>query len=170
MGGQGGGVRAVGEPEVGVGYCRGLESRKEELRAGTENVAAIVGMAAALEENVRHMTANHQHLIYLEQIILYALDASGIDYLRNGTAPQVPGNMSLSFKGMEGEMLLHRLDLKGIEVSTGSACNSEKTEVSYVLKSIGLDEAYALGTIRISLGRYNTRRTLYHKQTQRSSP
>ena len=103
-----------------------------------------------------HMTANHQHLISLEQIILRTLDASGIDYLRNGTAPQVPGNMSLSFKGMEGEMLLHRLDLKGIEVSTGSACNSEKTEVSYVLKSIGLDEAYALGTIRISLGRYNT--------------
>lgn len=131
-------------------------AQEHGLRAGTENVAAIVGMAAALEENVRHMTANHQHLISLEQIILQALDASGIDYLRNGTAPQVPGNMSLSFKGMEGEMLLHRLDLKGIEVSTGSACNSEKTEVSYVLKSIGLDEAYALGTIRISLGRYNT--------------
>uniref|UniRef100_UPI00402838DE aminotransferase class V-fold PLP-dependent enzyme n=1 Tax=Dialister sp. TaxID=1955814 RepID=UPI00402838DE len=50
----------------------------------------------------------------------------------------------------------HRLDLKGIEVSTGSACNSEKSEVSYVLMSIGLDKAYALGTIRISLGRYNT--------------
>lgn len=131
-------------------------AQEHGLRAGTENVAAIVGMAAALEENVRHMTANHQHLTSLEQIILYALDASGIEYRRNGTAPQVPGNMSLSFKGMEGEMLLHRLDLKGIEVSTGSACNSEKTEISYVLKSIGLDEAYALGTIRISLGRYNT--------------
>ncbi len=126
------------------------------LRAGTENVASIVGMAAALESNVKNLEQHQTHLRKLEEIILQKLSASGISFQRNGTAPQVPGNMSLSFPGMEGEMLLHRLDLKGIEVSTGSACNSEKTEISYVLREIGLDEANALGTIRVSLGRYNT--------------
>lgn len=125
-------------------------------RAGTENVAAIVGMAVALQNNYKALSVHQKHLWHLEQIILSKLDVAGIDYKRNGSAPQVPGNMSLSFKGKEGEMLLHRLDLKGIEVSTGSACNSEKTEISYVLQSIGLEHDYALGTIRVSLGRYNT--------------
>ncbi len=125
-------------------------------RAGTENVAAIVGMAVALQNNYKDLTNHQDHLKQLEHIILSKLNVSGIDYQRNGTAPQVPGNMSLSFRGKEGEMLLHRLDLKGIEVSTGSACNSEKTEISYVLQSIGLEKSYALGTIRVSLGRYNT--------------
>lgn len=131
-------------------------SQEWGMRAGTENVAAIVGMATALWNNCQNLKVNQKHLKALEQIILTKLNASGIDYLRNGTAPQVPGNMSLSFKGKEGEMLLHRLDLKGIEVSTGSACNSEKTEISYVLQSIHLEEAYGLGTIRVSLGHENT--------------
>ena len=117
-------------------------------------MAAYYGLAAILASSRSFLCCLAS--AFLALIASGCLAASGIDYLRNGTAPQVLGNMSLSFNGMEGEMLLHRLDLKGIEVSTGSACNSEKTEVSYVLKSIGLDEAYALGTIRISLGRYNT--------------
>ena len=57
----------------------------------------------------------------------------------------------------EGEMLLHRLDLMGIMVSTGSACDSKNTRISHVLRAIGVDEDYALGTIRISLGKDNTR-------------
>lgn len=131
-------------------------AQESGLRAGTENIAAIVGMAIALQNNCKRLAEHQAHLKQLEHILLSQLDESGIDYQRNGTAPQVPGNMSLSFKGKEGEMLLHRLDLKGIEVSTGSACNSEKTEISYVLQSIHLEESYAIGTIRVSLGRYNT--------------
>lgn len=131
-------------------------AQESGLRAGTENVASIVGMACALKENVDALEQHQKHLLGLENILLTKLQEAGVSFQRNGTAPQVPGNMSLSFPGLEGEMLLHRLDLKGIEVSTGSACNSEKTEISYVLQSIGLEETYALGTIRISLGRYNT--------------
>ena len=64
--------------------------------------------------------------------------------------------MSLSFPGFEGEAILHRLDLNGICVSTGSACNSKSTEVSHVLQAIRLEDSYAKGTIRISLGKANT--------------
>ena len=64
--------------------------------------------------------------------------------------------MSLSFPGYSGEALLHRLDLMGICVSTGSACNSEETQVSHVLKAIGLDDKEAKGTIRLSLGKNNS--------------
>ena len=85
------------------------------------------------------------------------MDASSIVYQRNGGSPHIPGNLSLSFKGFEGEMLLHRLDLMGIMVSTGSACDSKNTRISHVLRAIGVDEDYALGTIRISLGKDNTR-------------
>ena len=64
--------------------------------------------------------------------------------------------MSLSFAGVEGEMLLHRLDLMGIMVSTGSACDSKNTQISHVLSAINAPKKYALGTIRISLGKDNT--------------
>lgn len=62
----------------------------------------------------------------------------------------------MSFAGVDGEAILHRMDLAGICISTGSACNSESTEISHVLKAIGLDEKHAKGTIRISLGKNNT--------------
>lgn len=68
----------------------------------------------------------------------------------------VPGNMSLSFGDYEGEALLHQLDLMGISVSTGSACNSETTQISHVLHEIGLSDRLAKGTIRITLGKTNT--------------
>ncbi len=126
------------------------------MRAGTENVASIVGMAVALTNNVATIHDNKKYLDRLEQTILKQLYANGIDFIRNGAKPYVPGNLSLSFKGFEGEMLLHRLDLMGIMVSTGSACDSKNTQISHVLKAIKTDERYALGTIRISLGRDNT--------------
>lgn len=91
-----------------------------------------------------------------EQKILHRLYVTGVDFIRNGAEPYAPGNLSLSFKGVEGELLLHRLDLMGIMVSTGSACDSKNTQISHVLKAIEADEKYALGTIRISLGRDNT--------------
>lgn len=77
--------------------------------------------------------------------------------IRNGSDNHVPGNISLSFKNREGESILHRLDLAGICVSTGSACDSVNTQVSHVLSAIKLDECYAKGTIRISLGKENTK-------------
>lgn len=92
----------------------------------------------------------------LERTILNRLNEAGIDYRRNGSDIHLSGNMSLSFKGFEGEMLLHRLDLKGICVSTGSACDSKNTQVSHVLKAMAIDSEYAIGTIRVSLSKANT--------------
>lgn len=89
-------------------------------------------------------------------MIVAVLSKAGIDYIRNGQGPHVPGNLSLSFKGHEGEMLLHRLDLMGIMVSTGSACDSKETRISHVLQAIDVDKNYAMGTIRISLSKDNT--------------
>ncbi len=125
-------------------------------RAGTENVAFIVGMAVALEKNCKNMSVQTEHLLNLEHILLDELRASKLDFIRNGAVDHVPGNVSVSFKNCNGEMLQHRLDLKGIYVSTGSACNSKETQVSHVLKAMCLPEAYARGTIRISLGKDNT--------------
>ncbi len=131
-------------------------SQEFGLRAGTENIAGIVGMAIALKEKVDSLADNIIHLRELEDILIQTLSSNGISYHRNGDIRHIPGNISLSFKGYEGEMLLHRLDLKGIMVSTGSACDSKNNQISHVLKAIGLPEEEAVGTIRISLGHQNT--------------
>lgn len=125
------------------------------LRAGTENIASIVGMATALRKNCELIEESTLKARQMEMVLLSALDESGIAYNRNGTN-QIPGNISLSFRGQSGEAILHRLDLMGICVSTGSACDSVNTEISHVLQAIGLDESYAKGTIRITLGTHNT--------------
>ena len=125
-------------------------------RAGTENVALIVGMAVALENNCKKINEHRNHLLHLENVLLGELRQSDIDFIRNGSENHVPGNISLSFKNCEGEMILHRLDLKGICVSTGSACNSKETEISHVLEAMHVPYEYVRGTIRISLGKDNT--------------
>ncbi len=129
-------------------------SQEFGLRAGTENVASIVGMSIALRNNLAKLAENEAHILELEQILLSEL--SGLDFIRNGAEKHIPGNISLSFKDRDGEAILHRLDLAGICVSTGSACDSVNTRISHVLKAIGLDDSYAKGTIRISLGKDNT--------------
>lgn len=125
-------------------------------RAGTENVAAIVGMAKALENNYKVLSKNMVHISSLEQQFLNQLDKSGVKYTRNGGKTTLPGLLSLSFEGVSGEAILHRMDLKGICISTGSACDSVNTQISHVLHAIQLDDTLAKGTIRISLGKNNT--------------
>ena len=131
-------------------------SQEFGLRAGTENVAAIVGMAVALKKNCAHITEHTLHLDMLEKTLLSRLNQTSIDYVRNGSNYHIPGNISLSFKNADGEAILHRLDLMGICVSTGSACDSVNSQISHVLRAIKLDESYARGTIRISLSHENT--------------
>lgn len=131
-------------------------SQEYGLRAGTENIASIVGMATAMRINCEQMQSNNQHLLELEYELLSCLSKTALDYRRNGADNHVPGTMSLSFKNAEGEMILHRLDLMGICVSTGSACDSKNTQVSHVLKAMHIPEEYAKGTIRISFGKDNT--------------
>ena len=130
--------------------------QERNLRAGTENIALIVGMAQALKTNVISISENIRHLELLEKSFLDALKEKNIIFLRNGSQKHIPGNISLAFPECEGEALLHRLDLMGICISTGSACDSKKTRISHVLEAIGLDENYAKGTIRISFGKNNT--------------
>lgn len=126
------------------------------MRAGTENIASIVGMAVALEKNINKMDKITAHIEMLESMLLQRLSESNIPFSRNGSEKHIPGNISLSFPGYDGEALLHRLDLMGICVSTGSACDSKETKVSHVLRAIGLNSDLAKGTIRLSLGKSNT--------------
>ena len=125
-------------------------------RARTENIPGIVAMAAALKNNCDHLEENRKKIIGLENEFMGKLKETGIPFVRNGGLHTLPGLISLSFPGTDGEAILHRMDLLGICISTGSACNSQDTEISHVLKSIDLDEEYAKGTIRVSLGKYNT--------------
>ena len=125
------------------------------MRAGTENVAGIVGMAAALQEHVRRMDEETVCLNRLTKLLLEHLKATGLDYMVNGSANRLPGSLSLSFREADGEMLLHRLDLMGTAIATGSACNSKEPELSHVIRAIRVPEAYANGTIRITLGSDN---------------
>ena len=100
------------------------------------------------------MSENEKHLEVLEAKLLDGLKA--LKFKRNGSDKHVKGIFSLSFPDQEGETILHRLDLSGIMVSTGSACDSVNTQISHVLKAIGVEESLAKGTIRVSFGKYNT--------------
>ena len=125
------------------------------MRSGTENVAGIVGMAAALSE---HTAKLQEEAVYLEGLrtrLITNLKQSQFDFLINGAENHIPGSISLSFKNAEGEMLLHRLDLMGIAIATGSACNSKETETSHVIKAINVPADYGDGSIRITLGMDN---------------
>lgn len=131
-------------------------AQEKGLRAGTENVASIVAMACALEKNCLQMSENEKHLKKLESIVISILESRGLDFVQNGSNNRIPGNLNLSFADVGGEVLLHRLDLKKICISTGSACDSVNTQISHVIRAIDVPAKYAEGTIRISFGKNNT--------------
>ena len=87
--------------------------------------------------------------------LLQCLDAAGLNYILNGDTNRIPGSLSLSFLHADGEMLLHRLDLMGTAIATGSACNSREHELSHVIQAIRVPAEYANGTIRITFGMDN---------------
>lgn len=127
------------------------------MRAGTENVPAIVGMAVALKKNTKEMKHNAEHLHHLTEAFLTALRSAEIDFMINGHhTDRLPGNVNISFKGRSGEGLMHMLDLKGICVSTGSACDSVNQQVSHVIKAIDVPADYREGTIRVTFGKENS--------------
>ena len=125
-------------------------------RAGTENVAGIVGMAVALQEHIERIEQETTYLQKLTDLLLQALRNAGLDFVVNGGDNRIPGSLSLSFRGVDGETLLHRLDLLGTAVATGSACDAKNPILSHVIRAIGVSDAYAHGTIRITLGMDNT--------------
>lgn len=126
------------------------------MRAGTENISGIVGMVKALEISCQNMQQDRKHIAEVRNVFLHAMQETGLDYQINEAESNVEGTISLSIKGVNGEMLVNRLDLLGIAVATGSACNSSSMELSSVIKALGIPMEYAMGTIRISFGRDNT--------------
>ena len=140
---------------VQIGRLADGGSQEKGLRAGTENIAGIVGMAVALENACTMITSETKRLEELRALLIDRLTEAGIDFVVNGGNVVYPGTISLSFKDSDGERILHRLDLQGVYVSTGSACDSVNTQLSHVIKALKVPNEYSKGTIRISLGRYN---------------
>ena len=122
-------------------------------RAGTENVPAIAGLAAALEEAVANLNKNAAHLTALRDRLIAGLLREIPHAALNGDARQrLPGNVNFCFEGIEGESLLLLLDDKGISASSGSACTSGSLDPSHVLLAIGRVHDVAHGSLRLSLG------------------
>ena len=131
-------------------------AQEHDHRAGTENVAGIVGMTAALEEHQKQLTQEMTYLRKLADKLLGHLRETDIDFIVNGSANRIPGSLSLSFRDADGEMLLHRLDLMGTAVATGSACDSKDAVLSHVIQAINVPNEYKHGTVRITLGMDNS--------------
>ena len=102
------------------------------------------------------MKRNAEKVSACAKILVDDLRSRGIDFLVNGGENRLPGHLSLSFKDCDGESLMHRLDLKNIFVATGSACNSQQTQISHVLKALAVPKNYIRGTIRITFGKENS--------------
>ncbi len=138
-------------------FIKGGHQEKNK-RAGTENVAGIVGLAKAMELAYKDLEEHNKKIkelrdYYVEQI------KEKIPYIKiNGDMEKrLPGNSNISFRFIEGEGLLLNLDLKGICASSGSACTSGSLDPSHVLLAIGLPHEIAHGSLRISIGKYNTK-------------
>lgn len=121
-------------------------------RAGTENLPAIVGMAAALEQAVANREANATKLIPLRDKLIHGLSQIPYSELNGDAVNRLPGNVNFSFEGIEGEALLLLLDDKGICASSGSACTSGSLDPSHVLLAIGRPHEVAHGSLRLSIG------------------
>ena len=160
-----------GPKGVGALYCRrGVRllpfidggAQEHGRRAGTENVAGICAMAAALKEACANMNANAAKLTKLRDRIVAALTKIPHSKLNGDMTRHLPGTINMCFEGIEGEGLLLYLDDMGICASSGSACTSGSLDPSHVLLAIGLPHEVAHGSLRISLSEYNTEEDADH--------
>ena len=125
-------------------------------RAGTENIPAIMGMAAALEDACAHLDENAKRVSALRDRLIDGLSKIPHSALNGDPVNRLPGNVSFCFEGVEGESLLLLLDAKGICASSGSACTSGSLDPSHVLLAIGRPHDVAHGSLRLSLCEWNT--------------
>lgn len=126
-------------------------------RAGTENIPGIVALATALEESVNNMEANTAKIIPMRDKLFKELAKIPHSKINGSLEHHVPGTVNMCFEGIEGESLLLMLDMKyGICASSGSACTSGSLDPSHVLLSLGLPHEVAHGSLRLSVGEYNT--------------
>ena len=131
------------------------------LRAGTENVAGIVGLAKALEIAEKEKKKENARLTKLRDYMIKKIQKEIPNTVLNGDAKErLPNNVNISFEGVEGESILLRLNEKGIRVSTGSACSSQSLDPSHVLIAIGRSHELAHGSIRFSLGKESTKKQI----------
>ena len=133
--------------------------QEQKLRAGTENVAFIAGITKALENGISQLDEYTKRLNKYAKHFLEKLDEAKINYLLNGPKigeNRLPGNLNLSFKGIDGPTLQYLLNQRGIYVSTGSACDSQIITPSHVLVAIGVSDEFINNTIRFSIGDFTT--------------
>ena len=142
----------------GIGLSSVIEGGAQERgkRAGTENVPAIVGMAAAFEECCEHMTEDAVRISAMRDRLIQGLKQIPHAILNGSVQNRLPGNVNFCFEGVDGESLLILLDAKGICASSGSACASGSLEPSHVLLAIGKSPKLARGALRLSLSSNNT--------------
>ncbi len=154
-----------GPKGIGVLYARQgvpltslIEGGAQERgkRAGTENLPAIMGMAAALEDACAHIDENAREVSALRDRLIAGLSKIAHSALNGDPVNRLPGNVSFCFEGIEGESLLLLLDAKGICASSGSACTSGSLDPSHVLLAIGRPHEVAHGSLRLSLCEWNT--------------
>ncbi len=156
---------------VGVLYCRKnipllsfIEGGAQERgkRAGTENVAGIAALAAALKESCDHMEENAEKMIAMRDRLFAELGRIPHSKINGSLEHHVPGTVNMCFEGIEGESLLLLLDKNGICASSGSACTSGSLDPSHVLLSLGIPHELAHGSLRLSIGEYNTMEEIDH--------
>ena len=161
-----------GPKGIGALYCRrGIRltnfieggAQERNRRGGTENLPAICGMAAALEDACAGMEERSKRIAAMRDRIIDEV-VQNIPYVRvNGDRQKrLPGNVNICFEGIEGESLLLRLDLEGICASSGSACTSGSLDPSHVLLAIGLPKEIAHGSLRLTLDEENTEEDVDH--------
>lgn len=135
--------------------------QEKGLRSGTENVAGIVGMAAAIEEGTEHLTSHTQYIRVLrDKLIENTLKIPGA-YLTGDPINRLPGHASFVFEGIKYSVyVINMLNEAGICASSGSACSASSTEAPHVLSALGYDKEIARSALRISLSHYNTEKEI----------
>ena len=160
-----------GPKGVGALYCRRgialtnvIEGGAQERgkRAGTENLPAIMGMVAALEDAIANLEANTAKVTAMRDKLIAGLSQIPHSALNGDAVNRLPGNVSFCFEGIEGESLLLLLDAKGVCASSGSACTSGSLDPSHVLLAIGRVHDVAHGSLRLSVCEYNTDEEIDH--------
>lgn len=131
-------------------------AQEKGKRGGTENVAGVMGMTAALEDAVAHVDENAAKLSVLRDRLIEGLNKISYSELNGDAVKRLPSNVNFCFEGIEGESLLLLLDDKGICASSGSACTSGSLDPSHVLLAIGRPHEVAHGSLRLSIGEDTT--------------
>ena len=131
-------------------------------RAGTENLPAIAGMAAALKDAVDNLEENAKKVTAMRDRLVEGLKGIERSRINGDMEKHLPGTLNMCFEGIEGESLLLLLDMKGICASSGSACTSGSLDPSHVLLAIGVPVEIAHGSLRLSISEYNTMEEMEH--------